>query len=435
VIARTGDAARAWAATGGRVDPYGPAELPLVRHAVTLVASDLARLAGREADARRLACEAWEVARAAGLRVLHPILDTELLARSARAAVEDGRAGDAALDALRARDPRAAQALLRELAGHRAPAVRIRALQEIARWGDRAFHAETSAAQRDLDRRVRRAAADALARLDPHPRHGLRVETLGRFRALRGGEEIPEAEWRGVTTRRLLLRLLAGGGRPVGRERLLEDLWPETEPETARTHLRVALSRLNEVLEPERPPGAPAHFLVSDGDTLAWNRASELRWDAAEWEAAVASLPVPSPSDAASLLAARERFEAYGGPLVPELGADAWLDAIRLRLHERQAALGHRLAGALLARGDLEGCDAVAGRLAELDPADESAQALRARVRLRRGDRVAALRLLEQAAAELRRALDVEPGPELTELMATARKGTPAGPKRGSQSS
>lgn len=83
------------------------------------------------------------------------------------------------------------------------------------------------------------------------------IRCLGPFQVIRAGRAIGPEDWERAAPRRLLQYLLLQD-RPVHREEIVEALWPDHDPRHAANHLRVALSRLRRVLEPERPPpGGP----------------------------------------------------------------------------------------------------------------------------------------------------------------------------------
>jgi len=414
-LAATGPAKRAWDEAQPREAMMLARELPLVHHTAALVLSDVARRAGAGRDAARLAGVAWTASAEAGLERTLPELPREMVVSAARDAFAGGTACDHALERLRLVSPRTATGFLEALALDPDEGLAERAVSQMGRIGDRAFHAVLDRKARSGPERVRRAARGALEQLDPRPRYRLRFESLGRFRAWRDEEEIGEREWRGLTGRRLLFRLLLADGRVLSRARLLEELWPDIEPDTARSHLRVALSRLNEALEPDRPGGAAPWFVQSEGDGLCWNAAAPAEWDAIRWdEEAARSLAAGSGPEERSRQA--ELLAQYRGPLLPDLPDEPWLDPLRQRLQERFSSLGRALATSSLEAGELDAADDAALRLLEADEADEPGWALRIRVRLERGERTAALRLYGRARETLRRELDVEPGPELAAL-------------------
>jgi DNA-binding SARP family transcriptional activator len=203
---------------------------------------------------------------------------------------------------------------------------------------------------------------------------------------------------------------------------LLEDLWPDADPEQARNHLRVAASRLHDVLEPERPEGVPPHFVRSEGDALVFVVEDTATWDVLAFEERVASVRTPPTAQEVDEL--RRLFEVSAGMLLPELREEPWLEPLRRRLEEKWISLGRTLGVALLAAGEGDACERVADGLLERDSANEEAWALRMRVKLRRGERAGALRVFREASEALRRTVDASPGRELETLAAEARAGS-----------
>jgi DNA-binding SARP family transcriptional activator len=292
----------------------------------------------------------------------------------------------------------------------------------LARRGGRDAYAPLHAASEDRVARVRDLARGALGALDLRPVFGLRVYSLGRFDVLRGEATVRAEEWKGQTARRLFARLLVAEGRAVARETLREELWPDAEPEAGRNNLRVAMTRLADALDPERPAGAAPHFVIAEGDSLRLQADALSEWDVAKFRALLhaADEAERGGDDARVQGHTREALALYEGPLLPELG-DAWVLALRLELAERFAAAAHRIGPRLVRRGKLDEALALADRLLREDPADERAVALRMRAQLARGDRAAALRSYGDAVAALRRELAMEPGSELEQLAARAR--------------
>jgi ATP/maltotriose-dependent transcriptional regulator MalT len=77
------------------------------------------------------------------------------------------------------------------------------------------------------------------------------IRTLGSFQVLRGGEPIPTTAWQSRKARDLL-KILVARRRPVGREQLIELLWPDQEPGKAGSRLSVLLSTVRTVLGCDR---------------------------------------------------------------------------------------------------------------------------------------------------------------------------------------
>src|SRR5690606_32738945 len=226
------------------------------------------------------------------------------------------------------------------------------------------------------------------------------------------------------TARRLFARLLIAEGRPVTREQLLADLWPEAAPAAARNSLRVAIARLNEALEPERPSGTPPWLVLAPDEALRLRPEVIARWDVAQLRARLAeAADAERRGDVtASLAAERAALALYGGPFLADLHAD-WIDPLRRELAARFAAAAHRAGPRLVRRGRLDEALELAARLLRADPADEQAYALRMRAQLAGHDRAGALRTFAEAEATLARELQLAPGEELRRLVAQARGG------------
>jgi ATP/maltotriose-dependent transcriptional regulator MalT/DNA-binding SARP family transcriptional activator len=422
VIARDGDAdaAQRLAKRHGRM--LEMPDLDLVHWTTQLALADVARAAGATSDAERIARAAFERAARAGIRHVEPNVGALVVPEWAEWAVREGVCPDFALDQLEATAAARVPPLLEELVRHRAAEVRERAVRLLARRGGRDAHAPLRDAREDRVARVRDAARDAFESLDLRPRFALRVRSLGGFDVFRGDAAVRGDEWKGQTARRLFARLLVAEGRAVSREQLRSDLWPDAEPDAGRNNLRVAATRLNDALDPERPAGVAPWFVPAEGDALALRAEALADWDVARFRACLgqAEAAERAGDEARALAATCDALALYAGALLPEIDA-SWVVGPRRELAARFAAAAQRAGPRLLRRGRLEEAQRLADRWLAQDPADERAIALRMRVALARGDRAGALRAYEEAVTVLRRDLDVEPGDELAKLAARTR--------------
>lgn len=98
-----------------------------------------------------------------------------------------------------------------------------------------------------------------------HPGFQLKVQTLGAFRVWRGDQLVPSNGWRREKTRHLFQLLITNYKAPLDREKIIEHLWPGSDPDTAQRNFKVVLSTLLNVLEPEREPGSESSFITRDG--------------------------------------------------------------------------------------------------------------------------------------------------------------------------
>lgn len=140
-----------------------------------------------------------------------------------------------------------------------------------------------------LDELARRAAAGEhhlpgaatlQARLPNTPASTSEILVLGPLEVRHGGRTSAAAELRRVRVRQLLEVLVLE--RSLSRDRALALLWPDLGPDAAAKNLRVTLTHLRKVLEPDRPTGAPGFHLRVDQTTIALHPSPHLRIDA--WE-------------------------------------------------------------------------------------------------------------------------------------------------------
>lgn len=259
---------------------------------------------------------------------------------------------------------------------------------------------------------ARREAADTPA---------LRIQTLGGFRVERDGTAVNAKSWRGTNPQRLLQRLLVAGGRPLSRELLGVDFWPDATPAKARGSLRAALMRLRQALEPGRAAGDPERWLRMEGEQLAVREEALAAWDVTAWSDLLERAKRESGATALDLRC--EAVRRYGGSFLPET-LDDWALELRRDLEARFARAGHEATAELLGQSRPQEAAELADCLLAQDPADEAAWCCRVEAEIARGERRAAERTLAHAADALRRELDAEPGAELQALADRVAKGS-----------
>lgn len=210
------------------------------------------------------------------------------------------------------------------------------------------------------------------------------IRTLGGIEVIRDGEPVSRNAWRGITTRRLLARILAGGG-VVRRELLQVDLWPDAEPKRAGGSLRVALTRLRAVLGKEA--------LLSDSEEVRLNDDLYRDWDVNRFRR-----ECETQGDALALL------ERYPGPFAPEL-YDDWADALRGELQARFVREALRRVDQAALDGDLATAAQAGERLVGLEPLEAEAWRAWARAAAALEGEPAAERILARGRETLEREL------------------------------
>jgi DNA-binding SARP family transcriptional activator len=119
---------------------------------------------------------------------------------------------------------------------------------------------------RSADRQVAAGSAQLLAALPAPPAHRTRIEVIGPLRLTRDGTPVDAPELRRARVRQLLSVLVL---RPVlTRDQAIELLWPDLDPEKAARNMRVTLTHLRRLLEPDRSGGEASYHLRTDGERI-----------------------------------------------------------------------------------------------------------------------------------------------------------------------
>ncbi len=270
---------------------------------------------------------------------------------------------------------------------------------------------------------VDRLLAEAgLPHVRAHPGYQLRVQTLGGFRAWRGGSEIDPREWQRDKARQLFQLLLTQRGRPLQREEIAERLWPNLTPEVANRDFKVALNVLNKVLEPGRAADAVSAFVARDGTAYCLRNEADLWLDVTEFEtAAEAGLnlvdgPEADANDKAMVLL-QSAVGLYTGDFLPEAVYEDWAAHEQERLLALYLRAADKLAGLLLERSQAEDAIVMCQRILARDACWERAYQLMMLAYEQLGNRPQALRVYQRCVAALRAELDVAPSASTTAVV------------------
>jgi DNA-binding SARP family transcriptional activator len=95
------------------------------------------------------------------------------------------------------------------------------------------------------------------------------IQTLGAFRVTRDGVPVATIDWKSKKARELL-KILVIRRRPIPRDQLMEQLWPQVDSALASNRLSVLLSTIRDVLQPH-PAGEDP--LVTEGGAVSLNPA------------------------------------------------------------------------------------------------------------------------------------------------------------------
>jgi DNA-binding SARP family transcriptional activator/diadenosine tetraphosphatase ApaH/serine/threonine PP2A family protein phosphatase len=224
---------------------------------------------------------------------------------------------------------------------------------------------------------------------------------LGPLEAVEGGRPVALG---GSKQRALLALLLLDANRVVSRDRLIDELWDGSPPETASTALQVHVSQLRKALGRDTiVTRAPGYILTVEPGALDLQRFESLVEDARGRDAETAAAKL------------REALGLWRGPPLADLD-DAVARAERAQLEERRAETVEQRIDADLERGLHSELVPELERLVREDPLRERRRAQLMLALYRGGRQADALETYRAGRKLLADELGLEPGPELRRL-------------------
>lgn len=262
--------------------------------------------------------------------------------------------------------------------------------------------------------------------LEPAQGPSLRVYLLGQFRI----ERQSEGEWRAIDSRTwnrrraraLLGCLLSNPGRRLGREQVMELLWPDLDIDVAANRLNGAVHELRQILEPEIARPAASRMLRLEHDVLELADSSHIWVDAEAFEDLIKEADITFDTEQREQLL-EEAAALYGGNYLLEELYSEWAAPRRDVLQRAWVGLLLHLADARAEHGAFVSAIEAIDRLRTADPTNETALQRLMLILTRLDRRGEALQIYRQHVAQLQRDYECEPLPETTTLYETLRKG------------
>lgn len=252
----------------------------------------------------------------------------------------------------------------------------------------------------------------------------LRIYTFGRFRVRRNNTPIPDSAWKTQKNKSLLKILLTHRQHSVTTEQLMEWLWPDKGPDAAGRNLRVAVSQLRRVLEPDLAPRAQSSFVLTTDAGYTWNTEADYWLDVDEFEAlAVEFSAAAHAGDVDSQIASAERAKAlYRGEYLEEDRYADWATAERERLRERYFTLLTRMAELYARQGRYRRATTLCREVLAVDNCRESVWCQLMLYHYHAGNQALAGQAYEECRQALAEELGVEPMPETVSLAEQIRR-------------
>lgn len=249
------------------------------------------------------------------------------------------------------------------------------------------------------------------------PSQEMEFRLLGPVEARTGDGVLPLG---GTKIRTLLAALLLPAGRVVSTDRLIDVIWDDDPPPTARALVQTYVSALRRVLPADViETRAPGYLARIDPDSLDRNRFDAL---VARGRAAARDGRHAEASETLRAAAALWRGPALSGVRSAGLAAEA------ARLDEQRLTVTEERISADLALGRADELCAELSVLVGQHPTRESLRAQLMTALYRSGRAADALAVYRQGREILVEELGIEPGPELTRLHESILRGEPRSP-------
>jgi DNA-binding SARP family transcriptional activator/TolB-like protein len=237
------------------------------------------------------------------------------------------------------------------------------------------------------------------------------LRLLGSVSILIDGVPVEERQWTRRKAKALLKLLALAPQHQLHREQLIEDLWPEQEPELAANNLNKIIHAARRALEPDLKSGSDSRFILTHDQHVMLHAPGGLWIDVEEFEqrAAAALKSKAAPEYEAAL-------ELYAGELLPEDRYEDWAAARRERLSRLANRLLAESAQLYESAGQFQQSIERFQQLVALNPSNEDAHRHLMRLYAVSGNRHEALAQYQQCQAALRKELDAEPEPQTIAL-------------------
>jgi Predicted ATPase len=258
------------------------------------------------------------------------------------------------------------------------------------------------------------------------PTYALKIYLLGQFRIERkeGNEwkTVDGRVWHRRRARALLGCLLSSSGRRLGREQIMDQLWPDVEIEVAANRLNGAVHELRQLLEPDLERPANSRLLRLEHDVLELADSRQIWVDAEAFEQLLreADASTDTVQERRCLEKAASLYQ--GSYLLEELYSE-WAIPRRDTLQRAWVGLLLNLAERQNADGEFTSAIETLDRLRSADPTNETALQRLMTLLTQRDRRGEALKIYQQHVTMLQKEYESEPLPETVALYERLRYG------------
>jgi DNA-binding SARP family transcriptional activator len=259
----------------------------------------------------------------------------------------------------------------------------------------------------------------------------LRIYVLGQFRVDRKNGDswstIDSRFWRRRRASALLGCLISSPGRKLGREQLMDLLWPDLDVHVAANRLNGAVHELRQILDPHITRPASSRLLRLERDILELADNTQIWIDAEAFDELLKEARASSDPDKTEHLLEEAALLYRGGYLLEELYSE-WAGQRRDALHRNWVGLLLDLAELQIERGSFPQAIETLNRLRSVELTNETALQRLMQLFTQLDRRGEALQMYRQHAEMLERDYEDQPLPETRQLYDELRKGKHAPP-------
>lgn len=253
----------------------------------------------------------------------------------------------------------------------------------------------------------------------------LRIYCFGRLRAYRPyeTEEITPKQWGSVKARHILACLVVKDPKKIGmtRDKLVDAIWPEIDPQSLGNTFHVTLSHLRKAVGKEK-----GEYITSQAGVYRLNWEGKVWSDVGEFLACLDNAERFRKEQKLHLMDMeyQRAAELYSSNLLEDC-YERWAEEARDEYRDKYHVVFWRLARSAWEKSDYERCIHYLQSLLLSDPADEEAHRMIMLSYAVLGSRTAAVRQFKVCEQNLRRYLEVEPEPETVNLHRKIKHGNP----------
>lgn len=251
----------------------------------------------------------------------------------------------------------------------------------------------------------------------------LRIYCFGRLRVYRPyeSEEISPKEWGSVKAKQILAYLIVNDPKKIGvtRDKLVDAIWPEIDPQTLGNTFHVTLSHLRKALEKDK-----SEYIISQRGVYRLNWEGKVWSDVHEFLSHLGKAfglereEKLHPTD----LEYQKAAELFSSNLLEDF-YERWAETARDEYRERYRTVFWKLSHLALEKFDYEKCIHHTQSLLLSDPTDEEAHRMLMVSYALLGNRTSAVRQYKVCQENLKRYLDIEPEPETVNLYKKIKQG------------